>query len=812
MTAIKKIVDSNGVQYYPQTHTKAVVDDNGYTAESRLQAMQDEINQAQLEVGAVSSDLAPTENSVNWVTSGGVYNATFVGNSNVELDLTDYTEVSGFINNSNKWNTSYYGVFIPITPGDKFTITANSTSNCAYAFLTSNIVGSNGSSVSTFAEDSTRGYILSGESYTDTSPANGFFLWVGTTVSSQDDCIPQRIVVVNKVSLTNKILDIYETDEYAYPGSESIATSDLVYKSTHSFTEIELDSSWVAHGTGSTFTPSGEDGTNGVIHYDSDPTGTSDRCSLDISSLENGEKYLISFNLNTSTNQYPGSIGALAAYDSSWSAMLDIYGNNMAYYKRDICFVFEKTSSISVIAFSPSSFTIFPLDITISNFSLKLVKENEVSGNSSTLELYDEIDLSDYFSTGTINYYINIGDNEWKSSTASTSFFVPITPGKKYKIIGNSSKVSRYAILSSTSHSAGSTPSYVGMSNATNIALGGTVVFTCPEGAAWLNLCKKLDNTDDTPFYVGQISDNGSETLQQMVDSYNGNYPHLYYGEKISFWNTFNYRIYSTNSASGQSAAIYGDYLFIVKEKLTNVYCYNMRTKTLLYSLATGLEKDSTWHCTNTQFGIDRYSNDDMFPLLYTTVRNNNDGRCSFVGFRVIPTLSDGEIASFTITEIQTIYLPVMTDENCLGNTNIVIDYENGSLWGYGRNNNSSAANYLKARFTRFPMPALFNSNDELVSDVTYNDADIIDAFSADWSLLNVQGGFIKNGKLVIAQGYQSVGYINLRVVDLYFKKEMVSHVDLLANGFTQEPEGVFYWNDNIYTNTLNSNIWEIIT
>ena len=75
MTQIKKVKTSEGVQFYPQTHTKAVIDDNGYTVESRLGAMQDEINQAQLEIGAVPSDLAPTEDSTNWVTSGGVYNA-----------------------------------------------------------------------------------------------------------------------------------------------------------------------------------------------------------------------------------------------------------------------------------------------------------------------------------------------------------------------------------------------------------------------------------------------------------------------------------------------------------------------------------------------------------------------------------------------------------------------------------------------------------------------------------------------------------------------------------------------------------------
>ena len=82
MTQIKKVKTSEGVQFYPQTHTKAVVDDNGYTAESRLGAMQDEINNLQEGVVVVGegmtpvpSDLTPTESSSNWVTSGGVFNA-----------------------------------------------------------------------------------------------------------------------------------------------------------------------------------------------------------------------------------------------------------------------------------------------------------------------------------------------------------------------------------------------------------------------------------------------------------------------------------------------------------------------------------------------------------------------------------------------------------------------------------------------------------------------------------------------------------------------------------------------------------------
>jgi hypothetical protein len=75
MTAKKKITDKNGVQVFPFTHTKAVLDDNGNSVEQRLQEQMDVINQKQLEVGAVPSDLTPTEGSTNWVTSGGVYDA-----------------------------------------------------------------------------------------------------------------------------------------------------------------------------------------------------------------------------------------------------------------------------------------------------------------------------------------------------------------------------------------------------------------------------------------------------------------------------------------------------------------------------------------------------------------------------------------------------------------------------------------------------------------------------------------------------------------------------------------------------------------
>lgn len=45
------------------------------STEDALDAMQSEINAAQLEIGAVQTDNVPTEGSGNHMTSGGIYNA-----------------------------------------------------------------------------------------------------------------------------------------------------------------------------------------------------------------------------------------------------------------------------------------------------------------------------------------------------------------------------------------------------------------------------------------------------------------------------------------------------------------------------------------------------------------------------------------------------------------------------------------------------------------------------------------------------------------------------------------------------------------
>lgn len=125
MTQIKKITDKQGNDIYLRTHTKAVIDDNGYTAESRMQAMQDEINQAQLEVGSIPSDLVPTYGSTNWVTSGGIYNKidelkndnlSFIGGDFV-VSTNNYTNIPYVISTPDKkWYSANSGQASKVIP------------------------------------------------------------------------------------------------------------------------------------------------------------------------------------------------------------------------------------------------------------------------------------------------------------------------------------------------------------------------------------------------------------------------------------------------------------------------------------------------------------------------------------------------------------------------------------------------------------------------------------------------------------------------------------------------------------------------
>lgn len=253
---------------------------------------------------------------------------------------------------------------------------------------------------------------------------------------------------------------------------------------------------------------------------------------------------------------------------------------------------------------------------------------------------------------------------------------------------------------------------------------------------------------------------------------------------------------FSRDGIGHQSAACYGDYAFFISMKMKNILVYNMRThQRVFYLELDALGTGSIYHCNQACFGTQKYSEEDYFPLLYISQFQNSKNRCFITVFRVLPTSAgiDQEYTAFAFERVQTIVFPVATDDNSLNNVNAVFDTDNHFIYTYSRNNNSTADNYLKCKISKFSIPDPLGA-----SSITLSNNDILDSFFIPTSAANMQGGAYNNGLLYIGRGSPAAGYVNLYVVDLSNRKLWYT-VDLLNNGFTWEPEGAYFYKDDLY-------------
>lgn len=253
----------------------------------------------------------------------------------------------------------------------------------------------------------------------------------------------------------------------------------------------------------------------------------------------------------------------------------------------------------------------------------------------------------------------------------------------------------------------------------------------------------------------------------------------------------------STDGMAHQSAACYGDYAFLISNKMINVRAFNMRNYSRIFDLKDQppLGTGTIYHCNQACFGTQKYSEEDYFPLLYISQHQNKNNRSFIQVFRVLPTSagSGQEFTAFAFEKIQTIYFPILTDDNSLGNVNAVIDTDNHFIYTYSRNNNTAAGNYGKCKISKFNLPNALES-----TSLTLSDSDILESFFINTSAFNMQGGAYHDGLLYIGRGVPSAGYVYLYVVDLTNRKLWFT-VDLLNNGFSWEPEGAYFYKDDLY-------------
>lgn len=260
-----------------------------------------------------------------------------------------------------------------------------------------------------------------------------------------------------------------------------------------------------------------------------------------------------------------------------------------------------------------------------------------------------------------------------------------------------------------------------------------------------------------------------------------------------------------------QSAAAYGDYAVFVTDRHTYFYFYNLKKKKYVYTLSmqkgNGVDYQGAtlYHCNQSTFGPDKYSEEDDFPLLYISQHARGDLRHFVEVFRIHSVWDENtnEYTSFSAELVQTIYFPPMTNENSLGNINLAIDTLNRQMYTYSRNNNGGQENSGICKISRFDIP------DAHTPEIYLEDSDIKSSFYIDSSAANMQGGCIQDGILYIGRGYYSAGYIYLYAINLEMEAE-VTRIDILSKLHHWEPEGCFFYNGCVML-ASSDGIWQFV-
>ena len=291
-----------------------------------------------------------------------------------------------------------------------------------------------------------------------------------------------------------------------------------------------------------------------------------------------------------------------------------------------------------------------------------------------------------------------------------------------------------------------------------------------------------------------------------------------YYSELYAQNNS--YRLFAENSVVNQSATNWGKYLFVFTDKMASILLYDLEEKKVIHTLKLKPHSElnnniPVYHCNQCHFGKDKYDKGDHFPLLYVCQRSISGPSPAFMNvLRIIPQFENNmRIISFSVKEVQQIHFPSMTDRNSMGNPCVVIDTQNGFMYTYSRNYNKDASNYNCAVFSKFKLPQIKMDEDTSLHHVYLDDGDILDSFACDFSLVNVQGGFFRKGKIYLVQGYPSknpdMNYVYFREIDIK-KKKQTRLVDMLADGFKEEPEGCWYYNKKVMISTYGNNIYSL--
>lgn len=210
MAEIKKIYEDSArtQEIYPITHEKAVIDNNGTTAETKFQMIAELVQQEQMEVGAVPSDLTPTINSTNWVTSGGIFNSFYP--EHTEVDFSEVTENAYWIRDSDRtWrsSTAAHCKLIPVEGNTNYLIIPESGKYTRFSFLRSSNYSSGGTP--TFCDGYSESDTSTNTQLEVASPFDAKYLYIIQQTSNPTYTWPSHLYKVSSLKdAYNAVFDV----------------------------------------------------------------------------------------------------------------------------------------------------------------------------------------------------------------------------------------------------------------------------------------------------------------------------------------------------------------------------------------------------------------------------------------------------------------------------------------------------------------------------------------------------------------------------------------------------------------------------
>ena len=692
--------------------------------------------------------------------------------------------VNKWINDNGVWADRgpirYY--LVPVTEGEVYKLTANANGAIQYAFLKNNST----SGAASFVAGTTRNAVPPSSERNISIPAGAAYLYVLYNINGvvRIDSLKIRTIVN---SLDRRINELDNDIHDVQTSEERTVTCNLegYTASNHKTYRMRYNCSTHGRATVSFTAPS-----NYILKI------------FCLSSFNAVSDTIDSSNTIVSAQNITPGVTKTITWDDSRAKYIVFSMGNTAATELTEWGVNTFKSSVNLVIEDLIGYD--GLDKKVTDLETSVNQLSSLSSDVETLEA-DVSKLKDLnYENVTVptsirkaNYWIN--DSEiWESLNGRIFTLIEASEGDEFYIEGNASESTyMYWLSDYVSPSNRDTPYIVEGTSKFWVSANKSKNFTAPAGTKYLYL-------------LYQITDERSGMPAKLTVKRGGNAPkqessELYYnGEKISVGNRLQVTLLQqlTDAKSGSTSAEVEGFAVVngyaaVTRLNGYISLYKLDNEKFYYLFCTGVSAFDSNNAAN--WGVEKYESSDTVPLLYVS---HQGGKTAYV-FRVQINGTCTLVQTITISNLPSVYCGEWA-----------IDKERGKLIFYTTSRTNPESGDLETthkalhRVIVWPVPALRDENEEIVSSVVLNYNEAEEAYIIEEQPNNNTGyddtvGYVdsegyytwvyqgiaaKNGKLIIpCGGYSSKRRRGLRVWDMDARRQ-INYVDLTNPVYKNHP------------------------